>query len=84
MPRFIGCLELDPPMQIFFCKKTSWAKFPPNVERTPREITLLLNCCGRRLISKNLPMYPWNIPQTLNQQFMILSEFFFIWGRGDS
>ena len=25
--------------------------------------------------SKNFPTYPWNIPQTLNQQFMIRNSF---------
>ena len=32
--------------------------------------------------SKNFPTYPWNIPQTLNQQFM--KEFFSFWGFGDA
>ena len=34
------------------------------------------------LYSKSFPTYPWNIPQTQNQQFM--KEFLSIWGFGEA
>ena len=44
----------------------------------------LLWCFGRtKYISKNFPSYPWNRPQTPNQQFMFRTSWI-IWGFGDA
>ena len=46
------------------------------VSPTQKEIPKPKEIWKRRfLLSKNFPTYPWNIPQTQNQQFMVRSSF---------